>query len=151
MLLLQHISSETKRKFFAIWRSLTQSLPMTQPLTLCVYERLLPGGQLVNRLQDMGYRVQAIADPATLVEQAEREKPLLIMADLEPRQQQVCEAISSLKKNSATSHIPIIAFAPARNAAVQDTARTAGATLVVNDSAILVHLNQFLEQALQVD
>lgn len=105
----------------------------------------------MNRLQDMSYRVQALTDPATLVELAEREKPLLVMADLEPRHQQICDAISSLKRNSGTSHIPVIAFAPARSAPVQDTARAAGATLVVNDSAILVHLNHFLEQALQVD
>ena len=124
---------------------------MNQPLTLCLYERLLPGGQLVNRLQDLGYRVQSLADPATLVEQAEREKPLLVMADLEPRQNQVCDAIATLKKNSATNHIPVIAFASTRNTAIQEAARTAGATLVVSDSAILVHLDQFLEQALQVD
>jgi len=139
------------RKFFAIWLRVPQSLRMTQPLTLCLYERLLPGGQLVNRLQDLGYRVQSIADPAGLTEQAEHEKPLLVMADLEPRQNQVCEAIATLKKNSATSHIPVIAFASARNTVLQEAARTAGATLVVNDSAILVHLDQFLEQALQVD
>ena len=30
-------------------------------------------------------------------------------------------------------------------------ARAAGATLVVTDAAIIVHFNQFLEQALQVD
>lgn len=124
---------------------------MNQPLILCLYERLLPGGQLVNRLQDLGYRVQSVADPAVLVEEAEREKPLLVMADLEPRQNQLCEAIATLKKNSGTSHIPIIAFASARNTAIQEAARAAGATLVVNDAAILVHLDQFLEQALQVD
>jgi CheY-like chemotaxis protein len=99
----------------------------------------------------MGYRVQSITDPAALAEQAAQEKPLLVMADLEPRQNQVCEAIATLKKNSATSHIPIIAFASARNPAIQEAARTAGATLVVNDAAILAHLDQFLEQALQVD
>ena len=124
---------------------------MNQPLTLCLYERLLPGGQLVNRLQDMGYRVQSLADPAALVEQAEREKPLLVMADLEPRQDQVCEAIATLKKNSITNHIPVIAFASNHNAAILEAARTAGATLAVTDSAILVHLDQFLEQALQLD
>jgi CheY-like chemotaxis protein len=124
---------------------------MIQPLILCVYERLLPAGQLVNRLQDLGYRVQSIGDPATLTEQAEHEKPLLVMADLEPPQNKVCEAIAALKKNSGTSHIPVIAFSSARNPTIQEAARNAGATLVVNDSAILVHLDQFLEQALQVD
>jgi CheY-like chemotaxis protein len=124
---------------------------MTRPLALFVYERLMPGGQLVNRLQDLGYRVQSLADPATMVEQAEREKPLLIIADLEPHDAAVCAAISSVKQNPPTAHIPVIAFASAAPAAVHELARSAGATLVVTDAAIIVHLNQFLEQALQVD
>jgi CheY-like chemotaxis protein len=115
-----------------------------------LYERLLPGGQLVNRMQDLGYRVQAIADPATLTEQAEHEKPLLIMADLEPKREQVCQAIARLKKNSQTSHIPVIAFASSSEPDVQKSALDAGATLVVNDVAILQYLQQFLDQALQI-
>ena len=39
---------------------------MTQPLALVVYEKLLPGTQLVNRLQDLHYRVQAVTDADTL-------------------------------------------------------------------------------------
>src|SRR6266516_924225 len=119
---------------------------MIRPLALFVYERLLPGGQLVNRLQDLGYRVQSLANPATLVEQAEREKPLLVMADLEPSEEEVCAAIVALKANGATAHIPVIAFAAPSRAAVQEAARAAGATLVVSDTAILVHLQQFLDQ-----
>jgi CheY-like chemotaxis protein len=124
---------------------------MTRPLALFVFERVLPGGQLVNRLQDLGYRVQSLSAPATLVEQAEQEKPLLVLVDLEPDEQAVCTAIEHLKKNSATAHIPVIAFAPAAQAGLQEAARAAGATLVVQDTAILAHLNQFLEQALQVE
>ena len=126
---------------------------MTQPrpLTLLLYERLLPGGQLVNRLQDIGYRVQPIADPNTLVEQAEHEKPMLILADLEPKQQQVCEAISQLKRNSNTSHIPVIAFASSTEDPLRTAALNAGAKLVVNDTAILQYLQQFLDQAIEID
>ena len=40
---------------------------MTQPLALVVYEKLLPGSQLLNRLQDLNYRVQAIANADSLV------------------------------------------------------------------------------------
>ena len=40
---------------------------MIQPLALVFYERLLPGSQVVNRLQDMRYRVQVVGDPAGLV------------------------------------------------------------------------------------
>jgi CheY-like chemotaxis protein len=138
-------------KKFAISKTPSQTPRMTRPLALFVYERLMPGGQLVNRLQDLGYRVQSLDQAATLVEQAEREKPLLVMADLEPRQQEVCAAIAALKANRATTHIPVIAFAAVSHPAVQEAGRAAGATLVVNDTAILLHLEQFLDQALQVD
>ena len=124
---------------------------MTQPLALFLYEKLLPGGQLVNRLQDLGYRVQPLSNPASLVEHAEQEKPLLVLADIEPHQEQVCVAISSLKHNAATAHIPVIAVSSGTNTGGQAAARDAGATLAVSDTAILVHLSQFLEQALQVD
>ena len=124
---------------------------MTQPLALFLYEKLLPGGQLVNCLQDMGYRVQTISDPASFVEYAEREKPLLALVDVEPRQEEACEAISRLKQNGATAHIPVIAVSSGTNSAAQAAARDAGATLVVSDTAILAHLAQFLDQALQVD
>src|SRR5687768_5576183 len=123
---------------------------MTQPLTLLLFERLLPGGQLVNRMQDLGYRVQPIADPATLVEQAEHEKPMLIMADLEPKLQQTCDAIKQLKKNVATSHIPVIAFASSSDPALQTTSLDTRATLVMNDVAILKSLQNFHYQALQI-
>jgi len=139
------------RKFFAIWRRLFHSFPMAHPLALFLYEKLLPGGQLLNRLQDLGYRVQAIADPATLVEHAEREKPLLVLVDLEPRKDAVCQAIANLRQHEATAHIPVIAFSSANNIGLQDAARAAGATLVVHDTGILVHLEQLLQQALQVD
>jgi CheY-like chemotaxis protein len=124
---------------------------MKQPLALLLYEKLLPGGQLVNRLQDLGYRVQPVPAPADLVPTAEREKPLLIFVDLEPRYEKTCEAIATLRQNSPTSHIPVIAFATPRSAEAHESARRAGATLVVNDAALLVHLAQFLDQALAVE
>ncbi len=124
---------------------------MSQPLVLLLYERLLPCGQLINRLQDSGYRVQSLSDPASLVEQAAREKPLLVIADLEPRREQAAEAISRLRGDSQTSHIPVIAVAPGENAALHEAGNNAGASLVVSDSAILVHLPHFIERALEID
>ena len=124
---------------------------MKQPLALLLYEKLLPGGQLVNRLQDMGYRVQPVPGPADLLPTAEREMPMLAFIDLEPRFEAICEAISKLRGNAPTSHIPVIAFASQQNVQAHDKARKAGATLVVNESALLLHLNQFLDQALHVE
>jgi PleD family two-component response regulator len=124
---------------------------MTQPLALILYEKLLPGSQLVNRLQDSGYRVHTIPGPDALVECAEKEKPMVVLADLASTHAKIPEIIGKLRKNTATSHIPVIAFADEKETALQDAARNAGATLVVTDAGILTHLQPFLEQALRVD
>jgi CheY-like chemotaxis protein len=124
---------------------------MTQPLALVLYEKLLPGTQLVNRLQDLGYRVLTVNGTEPLMELATREKPMLVFMDLVARRINVPDAISQLRQNPATNHVPIIGFADDKNAAVQSAAREAGATLVVNEAAVLTHLEPFLEQALQLD
>ena len=124
---------------------------MTQPLALVLYEKILPGSQLVNRLQDLSYRVQTLTDAALLVECAEQAKPMLVLADLDPERNNVPAAIARLKQNPTTKHIPVIAFGGERSEPLQSAARSAGVTLVVSDAAVLNHLPQFLEQALQVD
>jgi CheY-like chemotaxis protein len=124
---------------------------MTQPLALVLYEKLLPGSQLVNRLQDLNYRVQTIADAGKLVECAEQAKPMLVLADLESGASSVCAALARLKQNASTKHLPVIAFSRDDAAELQKAARAAGVTLVVSEAAILTHLPQFLEQALQVE
>ena len=124
---------------------------MTQPLALVLYEKLLPGSQLVNRLQDLKYRVQTVADAGMLVECAEQATPMLVLADLESSRNDVCAAIARLKQHPATKHLPIIAFRGEKSADLEIAAQAAGATLVVSESAILSHLAQCLDQALQVE
>jgi CheY-like chemotaxis protein len=122
---------------------------MTKPLALVLYERLMPGSQLVNRLQDLGYRTETVSDPKSLVEQAEKVKPMLVLADLEPASAKVSEVLRGLKENAATAHLPIIAFCADKSSDLPNLAKTA--TLVVTDSAIVSHLPLFLDRALQVD
>lgn len=124
---------------------------MKQPLILILYEKMIPGTQLVNRLQDLGYAVRTVAEPGTLLDQAERDKPMLVIADLEPHPAQMCQAIAQVRNNPATNHLPIIALTGGKEKEREQQARNAGASLVVYDHVILLHLNQFLEQALQVD
>lgn len=124
---------------------------MTQPLALVVYEKLLPGTQLVNRLQDLSYRVRAVTDPTTLLVCAQQEKPMLVLADLESSRNDICKAISQLKRDAATEHIPVIAIAPEGSPELLKAATAAGATLVAGETAILSHLAEFLDQALQVE
>ena len=124
---------------------------MTKPLALVLYEKLLPGSQLVNKLQDLNYRVYTIADAGALVDYAQQKKPLLVLVDLMSNQTSVSNAIAKLKQNPDTKHLPVIAFAGEQETELQETARKSGATLVVNDTAITTHLSQFLEQALHVE
>ncbi len=138
-------------KRFAFHGRLFQACRMTQPLALVLHERILPGRQLVNRLQDLNYRIQTISNPGQLTESAEECKPMLVLADLEPGGTAVCEAISRLKHGRNTSHIPVIAFGADALPDVQSAARDAGSSLVVSETALLTHLPQLLEQALQVD
>jgi CheY-like chemotaxis protein len=124
---------------------------MTQPLALVLYERLLPGSQLVNRLQDLSYRVETITNADNLVECAEQARPMLVLADLESPRNNVCAALARLKKNPSTQHLPVIAFSGENTAELQAAARDAGATLIVGEATILSQLPQLLEQALQVE
>ena len=119
---------------------------MTRPLALMLYEKLLPGSQLVNRLQDLGWRVQVIHDGSTLEMAAEEHKPVLVFVDLHSTRHPICNAIHHIRQNKSTSHLPIIAFAT--DETMNKTAVDAGANLVVSDTAILQHLDQFIDQAL---
>ncbi len=124
---------------------------MTLPLAIVFYEDLMPGSQLVNRLQDLQYRVQAITDPGELVACARNAGPMLILADLISTRADICALIKQLRSHPGTAHVPVIAFADDAEEALPGAARAAGATLVVADSAILTHLEQFIERALQVE
>lgn len=125
---------------------------MTQPLAFIVYERLLPGTQLVNRLQDLKYRVRALTDAGALRASAQQEKPMVVLADLGSNRDEMCEAIRQMKQSPDTQHIPVIAFAAEEDAAgLEATAREAGVALMVTDTAVLNHLPQLLEQALRVE
>lgn len=124
---------------------------MTTPLALVFYERLLPGSQLVNRLQDLGYRVQTLDDLKTLVLQAVQEKPLLVVADLASAQSDVCGVIRELKRNPETKHIPVIAFGDMKDERLPAAATAAGATIVAGSGAVLDQLSELLEQALRVE
>lgn len=124
---------------------------MNLPLALLFYEDLMPGTQLVNRLQDLKYRVEVVSAAADLLAAAASAGPMLILMDLVSKRLDICDLIKQLRAAPATAHIPIIAFADESEDKLQSSAKEAGATLVVTDAAILPHLNQFIERALQVE
>jgi CheY-like chemotaxis protein len=124
---------------------------VTLPLAIVFYEDLMPGSQLVNRLQDLQYRVQVVTDPAELAACAKSAGPMLILADLVSTRGDICALIKKLRSNPASWHVPVIAFADEAEETLRAAAAGAGATLVVTDAAMLTHLTQFIERALQVE
>jgi CheY-like chemotaxis protein len=126
-------------------------MTMTKPLALILYENLMPGSKLANRMQDLGYRVVTLSNPTRLVEQAEREKPMVVLADLTSNPTGVCAAIGAMKSNPATAHIPILAFTGQKSQKSIAEATAAGARLVASNAALLDQLPHLLEQVLQVD
>ena len=123
---------------------------MTQPLAIVFYEKLMPGSQLVNRLQDLNYRVQAITDATTLLATTQKEMPMLVLADLASKAD-ITRVISELKADTATAHIPVIAFADEKATAQLAAAQTAGAALAVSEVALSSYLPQLLNQALHIE
>ncbi len=123
--------------------------PTLKPLALLCCSNSLLGGQLAGRLQDMGYRVQTVHDPATLQEQCESQKPLVLLAEVSDRPG-ACDEIASVKKSSTTSHIPVLAFSVSHDKAMQDAALKAGVSLLAGNAAILEQLPQLLDQVLQL-
>jgi CheY-like chemotaxis protein len=121
---------------------------MTEPLAILLYETIMPGSQLANRLQGLNYRVVTLNEAGLLHLQAEQLKPMVVLVDLSPRPNLVCEAIARLKEQPATAHVPVIAFSTNHDAALFEQARAAGAAMAVTDVAVLQHLSQLLDQAL---
>jgi CheY-like chemotaxis protein len=123
---------------------------MTQPLAIVFYEKLMPGSQLVNRLQDLSYRVQAITDATTLLATTQREMPMVVLADLASRAD-ITRVIADLKTDPATAHIPVIVFAEEKATTQLAAAQAAGAALAVSEAALNSYLPQLLNQALHIE
>ncbi len=124
---------------------------MTKPLALVFYERLLLGRQLVNRLVDIGYRVNSISDLKSLESIVLKEQPLVLLLDLHTVQGSVANEIRSIRNNQATMHIPILGFTGKQEEKLHSPAVKAGANMVALDEAMLRQLPQMLEQLLRVE
>ena len=92
----------------------------------------------------------ALAAPDELVARAEAEKPMVVFADLEGAEEPVTLAVERLRARAATSHLPVIGFRREMDDAAQASFIERGFTLTVNEAAILSHLPQLLDRALDV-
>jgi CheY-like chemotaxis protein len=120
-----------------------------KPLALLCCSDVLLGSQLTSRLQDMGYRVQTVHGDAALQEECEREKPLVLLAEVANRPG-ACDSIALVKKTPATSHIPVLAFTASRDKALQTAAEQSGVSLLAGNAVVLEHLPQLLDQVLDI-
>jgi CheY-like chemotaxis protein len=121
---------------------------MTEPLAVLLYVKLAPGSQLVNRLQGLHYRVRVLNDPGLLQEVAEKEKPMIVLADLAGDSDGVPAALARLRQVDATAHIPVIAFTDNPQARGIVPGSDDAAWAVVSDVAVLNHLPQLLDRVL---
>jgi len=124
---------------------------VTSPLALLLYERLLPGSALGNKLRDQGYRILHVTDLTDIAVVAASEKPLVVLVDLEWKATDASAAIRALQEDAATRHVPILAFSSPRNVKLQEAALAAGATIIASDEAILAQLPAMLDQAMLVE
>lgn len=124
---------------------------MTKPLAIVFHESLLPGSQIVNRLTDLGWRVQAVNIAANVLDLVRREKPMILVAELALRHGDFCGVIRDLKQDADIAHVPVIGYTALKNKKLQNDAVKAGARLVAADSAVLDQLPQLLEHALAVE
>lgn len=111
----------------------------------------MPGTQLVSRLENLRFRVQSMNNPAELPGIAAQAGVMLVLVDLASKRADVCNVIRQLREAPTSKHLPIIAFADEAEVALQTAGKAAGATLVVTDAAVIAHLPQLIEQALQVE
>jgi CheY-like chemotaxis protein len=137
-------------KRFAFFARRLHAGGVMQPLAMVFYERLMPGSQLVNRLQDINYRVLSLNDAARLAATVQRESPLLLFIDL-VAPGDVCGVIAEIRVSPATAHIPVIGFGPENAPDLLTAAQGAGANMAVTETAVIAHLAQLIDQALRVD
>ena len=123
---------------------------MNEPLALLLSERGLIASQLTERLEGVRYRHAVINRPADLVASAESQQAMVVLVDVEGLPVPTLSAIEQLRANQTTSHIPVIAFAKEADDATQASLVAKGATIVVNEAAVLDHLAQLLDRALDI-
>jgi CheY-like chemotaxis protein len=105
---------------------------------------------LTERLGALHYRVQTLANPVGLVSRAEAAQAMVVLVDLEGDAQAALQAVELLRASPTTAHIPVLGFARELDDAAQSAARARGATVALPEAALLAHLPQLLERALEI-
>ena len=123
---------------------------VNEPLAILLSSRGLIATQLGERLEALRYRKMVIAEPLQLRPTAEAEHAMIVFADLEGNEEAVAAAVQLLRTDPGTAHIPAIGFRREMNEGAQNALISRGFTVVVSESAILNHLPQLLDRALDI-
>jgi hypothetical protein len=76
---------------------------------------------------------------------------MIVVVDLEGGRAEVRQSVAALKAAPSTSHLPVIGVFSEALPEAERNSQIEGVTLLVSEAAVLTHLPQFLEQALQLD
>lgn len=125
--------------------------PKSQPVSMVIHDRLMPGSAIANRLVDRGWRVHTCSGKDVLLEQLRRHKPMLVVVQLDLRGGDTCQLIQDLRADVELAHMAVLAYGPLANTRLRDAAITAGAQVVAAESSILEQLPSLIDAALAVD
>jgi hypothetical protein len=104
--------------------------------------------RLAERFEAIRYRVLTLNKPAELLTRAERERPMVILVDADTVPP--IPVMDQLAGNPATAHIPVISFAAAVDDAMQAALAGHRGGMLVSEAALLNHLPQLLDRALEI-
>lgn len=150
--LIGHPDSGLSHENFLHFTRCSLNLPhMTEPLAFLLYENLLPGSRLSNRLLDLGYRVTTVSEPERFLEQVIAEHPILAIIELNQTRVDTCDLLARLRAEPATRHLPVIGYTAGVDKPLQQAAHAAGASLVVVADGLMAQLPMLLEQVLEID
>jgi len=123
---------------------------VNEPLALLLCSRGLIATQIRERLEALRYRMVLLGEPAQLGVRAEADKAMVVIADLDGWEDAVAAAVKQMRADATTAHIPVIGFRCELDEAAQSAMTSAGFTVAVNEAAILNHLAQLLDRALDL-
>ena len=120
-------------------------LPMQKKKVLAVLEDLLFTVKINDAAKRAGLEVEILKSEKDVLEKA-KEKPLLIIMDLNCACIEPVRLISSLKSSPETKSLSIIAFLSHIQGELKQQAQEAGANMVMARSAFSQNLQQILKR-----
>lgn len=114
-------------------------------MLLAVVEDLLFLSKIQQTAQLVNVAVKPI-DLAKLTEEIARASPRAVILDLNHRSGSALEVLGTLKRNSATKHVPVVGFVSHVQTDLINAARHAGCDLVMARSAFTQQLPELLRK-----